>query len=82
MVVYLCAEVLHRLELWHVANELVAGPGVCSSDKLIQQLHVNNTATYASCGSCKRPLNAPDSSGGSYAFCSKCRTVASSCAIW
>lgn len=86
-------EILHRLQLWQISNELIFG----TSDKFIQQLHLNNTSTYASCASCRKPIGGapamatalpgneirpPQGSSATSLFCTKCRTAVTQCTLW
>lgn len=79
-------EVLQRLALWEVANELV----VCGNDNYIQQLYVSNTTMYAACANCRRPTglgtaasdaSSSSSSTSSSPWCGKCRALVSQCAL-
>ena len=77
-------EILHRLEQWEAANELVGQV----EDKYIQQLYATNTNTYAACTACRRPIGpgaveASESTSGasSSPWCGKCRALVSQCAL-
>ena len=73
-------ELLHRLELWQAAAELVRGV----EDKALRQLHAANTTTYAACAQCRRPVGTVETPQGPRPspWCARCRALVSQCAIW
>jgi len=88
-------ELLQRLTLWEVANELVEH----LEDRYIHGLYASNTNIYAACAQCRRPLgpgsggtkgvmsaSSPGSATSSSTptpspWCGKCRALVSQCAL-
>ena len=66
-------QVLHRLQLWLPANELIQG----STDPAIQEMNKKSTSIYASCANCRKPLVGMES----HTWCAKCRAAVSTCVL-
>lgn len=71
---------MQRLELYQAANDLVA----FTVEVFIQKLNMNTTSVYASCASCRRPVNSvvTPNAPAKLQYCAKCRLVVSQCSMW